>query len=62
VAVVVALTMVIVVVTGSVVGMSLPFVLSRFRMDPATASAPLVASIADITGVIVYFTIASWYL
>lgn len=62
VAVVVAVTMIIVVVAGSLVGMSLPFVLSRLKLDPATASAPLVASIADITGVVVYFTIASWYL
>lgn len=62
VAVVVAITMVAVVVVGSVVGMSLPFLLSRLRLDPATASAPLVTSIADVTGVLVYFTIASWYL
>jgi magnesium transporter len=62
VAVVVASTMVLVVVVGSVIGMSLPFLLTRFRVDPATASAPLVTSIADITGVLVYFSIASWYL
>jgi magnesium transporter len=62
VAVVVASTMVLVVVVGSVIGMSLPFLLTRFRVDPATASAPLVTSIADITGVLLYFSIASWYL
>jgi magnesium transporter len=60
--VVVALTMLAVVITGSLVGMSLPFLLSRFRLDPATASAPLVTSIADIMGVIIYFSIARWYL
>jgi magnesium transporter len=58
----VASTMVLVVVVGSVIGMSLPFLLTRFRVDPATASAPLVTSIADITGVLLYFSIASWYL
>lgn len=60
--VVVALTMVIVVVLGSLVGMSLPFLLDRFGLDPATASAPLVTSIADIVGVLVYLSIATWYL
>jgi magnesium transporter len=62
VAVIVAVTMVAVVVIGSLVGMSLPFLLARLRLDPATASAPLVTSIADITGVIIYLSIASWYL
>lgn len=62
VAIVVAATMVLVVLIGSLVGMSLPFLLNRLRLDPATASAPLVTSIADITGVVVYLSIASWYL
>jgi magnesium transporter len=59
---VVALTMTLVVIVGSVVGMSLPFALERFRFDPATASAPLVTSIADICGVLIYFSIARWLL
>ena len=56
---VVALSMVAVVVVGSVIGMSLPFLLNRLNLDPATASAPLVASIADVMGVVVYFSIAT---
>jgi len=56
---VVALTMVIVVLSGSLVGMSLPFVLNRLNLDPATASAPVVTFIADVTGILVYFAIAS---
>jgi len=60
--VVVSLTMTIVVVVGSLLGMSLPFVLSRFNMDPATASGPLITSLADIAGVLIYFSIATWYL
>jgi magnesium transporter len=55
-------TMVIIVLWGSVLGMSLPFLLTRFRLDPATASAPLITSLADISGVLIYFSIASWYL
>ena len=62
VGVIVALTMIVVVVVGSLIGMSLPFLLSRFELDPAAASAPLVTSIADITGVLIYFSIAAWYL
>ncbi len=59
VAFVVALTMLVVVIFGSLIGMSLPFVLQRVGVDPATASAPLVATIADAGGVIIYFGIAT---
>lgn len=53
---VVALTMVFtVVVGGSMIGMLLPFLFTRFKLDPATASAPLITSIADISGVLIYF-------
>ncbi len=62
VAFVVALTMLIVVLFGSLIGMSLPFVLQRVGVDPATASAPLVATIADAGGVIIYFGIATVFL
>jgi magnesium transporter len=59
---VVALTMAIIVVWGSLVGMSLPFILTRLGRDPAAASAPLITSLADISGVLIYFSIATWYL
>jgi magnesium transporter len=58
VAMVVALSMVIIVMVGSTIGMSLPFILSRFGRDPATASAPLITSIADGVGVLIYFGLA----
>ena len=60
--VIVALTMVLVVITGSIIGMSLPFLLTKFNLDPATASAPLITSLADICGVTIYLSIASWLL
>ena len=47
-----------VVMFGSVVGSMLPFLLRRLGFDPATASAPCVAALVDVTGVIIYFTIA----
>lgn len=59
---VVALTMVFTVVVGSMIGMLLPFLFTRFKLDPATASAPLITSIADISGVLIYFSIAKWFL
>lgn len=58
---VVSATMVIIVLWGSVIGLLLPFVFTKFKMDPAAASAPLITTIADISGVIIYFGIASWY-
>ncbi len=62
IALVVAVTMVLVVLVGSLTGMSLPFLLSRLRLDPATASAPLVTTIADAIGVVLYFSIAAAFL
>ncbi|MDP2298683.1 MAG: magnesium transporter [Pseudolabrys sp.] len=62
IAMVVAASMVLIVLVGSIIGMSLPFLLSRFRIDPATASAPLVTSIADASGVLIYFSIATAFL
>ncbi|GAB3318486.1 magnesium transporter [Haliea atlantica] len=59
IAVVVALTMIAVVMVGSVVGMLLPFLLHRLRFDPATASTPLITTIADVSGVVIYFSMAT---
>lgn len=58
VALIVALTMVIIVLMGSLLGVCLPFLLSKLKLDPATASSPLVTSIADIFGVLIYLAIA----
>jgi len=62
IAIVVALTMTIIVVVGSLIGMSLPFIFRKLKLDPATASAPLITSICDIAGVLIYFGIAAWLL
>lgn len=62
IAFVVAATMVMVVIVGSLIGLSLPFLLNRFGLDPSTASAPLVTTIADAVGVVIYFAIASFIL
>lgn len=62
IAIVVGLTMMVLVIVGSLAGMSLPFLLSRMRLDPATASAPLVTTLSDVIGVLVYFSIATMVL
>ncbi|MCC5884649.1 MAG: magnesium transporter, partial [Halomonas sp.] len=59
IAMVVAMSMVLIVIVGSLIGMILPFLLNRLGWDPATASAPLVTSIADASGVLIYFAIAT---
>ncbi|MGJ7458311.1 magnesium transporter [Halomonas sp. RA08-2] len=59
VAIVVAMSMVIIVLFGSLLGMCLPFLLDRLGWDPATASAPLVTTLIDASGVLIYFSIAT---
>ena len=56
---VLAVTMTLIVIVGSLIGMLLPFIFTRLKIDPATASAPLITSLADILGVLIYFTVAS---
>jgi magnesium transporter len=47
-----------VVTFGSLAGSMLPFVIKRFGFDPASASAPFVATLVDVTGLVIYFTVA----
>jgi magnesium transporter len=51
-------SMIVIVLAGSLIGMTLPFILTKLKLDPATASGPLVTSICDIVGVVIYFSIA----
>jgi magnesium transporter len=48
-----------VVLFGTIAGSMLPFLLRKLRLDPASASAPLVATLVDVTGLVIYFTVAS---
>lgn len=59
---IVPIAMVIIVVKSSLIGLVLPFAFQKLKLDPATASAPLITSIADIGGVLVYFSIAQHIL
>ena len=51
-----------VVLWGAISGSMLPFILRRFKLDPASASAPAVATIVDVTGLVIYFSVASLIL
>lgn len=51
-----------VVLWGTISGSMLPFVLRKLKLDPATASAPFVATLVDVTGLIIYFTAAHMVL
>ena len=59
---VVALTITGVVTMGSVVGSMLPILFDRLGMDPAIMSNPLIASLSDFMGVVIYFSAAIWLL
>ncbi len=62
VGVVVVLSGAIIITLSSVLGIATPMLLGKLGFDPAASSSPLITSVADIVGVIVYFTIATWYL
>jgi magnesium transporter len=51
-----------VVLWGTFSGSMIPFVLRLMKLDPATSSAPFVATLVDVTGLIIYFTMASLFL
>ncbi len=57
-AAVVALSLIGVILWGNLSGAMLPFVLSKFGLDPAVTSAPFVSTLSDVMGIFIYFTIA----
>src|SRR5262249_48729008 len=58
VALTVGLALTAIVTFGSIAGSMLPFILKRLGFDPATASAPFVATLVDVTGLVIYFSVA----
>jgi magnesium transporter len=59
VAATVSFSIVGVVLWGSVVGAMLPMLLRRLKFDPAVCSAPFVATLVDVTGIVIYFSVAA---
>lgn len=51
-----------IVLWGSLMGSMLPLLMKRLKLDPATSSAPFVATLVDVTGIIIYFSVAYFFL
>lgn len=58
----VSLSLVGVVIWGTLSGSMLPLILSKFKLDPASASAPFVATLVDVSGLVIYFSLAKLIL
>jgi len=62
IAVTVSVSLIGVVMLGTLAGSMLPMLFQRLGVDPASASAPFVATLVDVTGLVIYFTVASLLL
>ena len=62
VAITVGLSLIGIVLWGSLSGSMLPFLLKKAGLDPATSSAPFVATLVDVSGLIIYFSVAAFIL
>jgi len=58
----VSCSLVAIVLWGTLSGSLIPFIMRRLGFDPATASAPFVATLVDVTGLIIYFSISAFFL
>lgn len=56
------ISLAMIVLWGTLSGSMVPFILKKFKLDPATSSAPFVATLVDVTGLIIYFSIAGLFL
>lgn len=59
IALTVALSLIVIVLWGTLAGALVPFILRKIGFDPATASSPFVATLVDVSGLIIYFSIAA---
>ncbi len=57
-----SVTLVCIVLWGTIAGAMLPMLLKSLGFDPATSSAPFVATMVDVTGLLIYFTVAIFFL
>jgi magnesium transporter len=62
VAITIGLALTGVVVWGTIMGSMLPLILKRLGADPATSSAPFIATLVDVTGLVIYFSLAAMIL
>ena len=57
-AVLIGVTLVFIVAGGCVIGGMMPLIIKRFGLDPATSSTPFIASLIDVIGILIYFSMA----
>ena len=60
VATIVGLSLIGVVMFGCIAGAMMPFIIRSFKMDPAVSSSPFIASLVDVSGIVIYFNVALW--
>jgi len=58
----IGISLMLIVLWGTISGSMVPFVLKKLKLDPATSSAPFVATLVDVTGLIIYFSVAGLFL
>lgn len=58
IAVTIFFTLIGIVLWGSLIGSMMPIIMKKLKLDPATSSAPFVATMVDVTGIVIYFSIA----
>lgn len=58
----IGMSLVGVIIFGNLTGAMLPFIMTKLGLDPAVTSAPFVATLVDVTGIVIYFSIASFLL
>lgn len=62
IALTIGISLIFIVLWGTLTGSMIPIILKKLKMDPATSSAPFVATLVDVTGLIIYFSIAALLL
>lgn len=62
IALIVGITMLLIIIVANLIGALLPLLLTKLNLDPAVASNPLITSLTDATGLIIYFSVSTWIL
>jgi magnesium transporter len=58
----IAMSVAVICLWGTLVGSCLPIVFKKFGVDPAIAASPFIATLSDVSGIIIYFNVARWWL
>ena len=62
VATVIGISLIFIVMAGTIAGSMLPLLMKKLGFDPAASSAPFVATFSDVMGILIYFSIATFFL